>query len=128
MKMLIECLYLACAFYAVTFFMGLGIARILLKDDNDKAFYFAPRLGIAQTGFILIAAGWLDFGTNSTWWVAAGVSAAELGWSFHRKYPAIIFPNKILPASVILITVSLMLPIFVRGNKLTGFTAGNMDI
>ncbi|GEM_PF-4089176 len=125
---------IAIVFYGLTYGLGLGLGRILLKERRELEFFFVPWIGIAQTGFILILFGFFGVGTNRSSWLAVFLSFFLFLVSFRKCKPISNHLEKLpiqlwkIILGIVLLTTFLMAPVILKSKGVTSFTIGSNDI
>lgn len=145
--LLLTIAFLALLFYAVTYGMGCGLSRILLKENKALEPFLTPWIGIAQTGLILILFGFLGVGTNRSSWAAVFLSLIFLIVSLRKRDPDSGDIEKLdvqhwkIILGIVFLTTFLMAPVIIKSKAIKGlvrheaplsavtsFTIGNNDI
>ncbi len=115
--------------YALTLFMGIGLASLLCPDDREDALIFAPWAGIAMTAFVLIAAGFLGRSVGDAFWLPIVLSTCFLALAIPLgRFSPDIGALKWHAAFAAVFVFIIVSPVLFFHRGLAGVSIGNLDL
>ena len=117
-----------------SFGLGLGTARLMIRD-RSRAVLFAPWIGIAQTGILLIFSAFLGFTVREMLWLPLAAGAVPLVISFRARHAQSPVPDSISSQKILMLALGVFcaawisaLPAVTREGDVSSFTIGNQDL
>ncbi len=117
-----------------SFGLGLGTARLMIRD-RSRALIFAPWIGIAQTGILLIFSAFLGFTVREMLWLPLAAGAVPLVISFRERHARSPISDSISRPTLVMLALGVFctawiaaLPAVTREGEVSSFTIGNQDL